>query len=449
MNPSALYSSEIPSRQSVLDRTRRNLVCSSLAIFVVSLAFMLWGIAFYRAPYFDETWYVPTARELLQSGGMLHQEHPPLGKLLITGSIWIFGDNPLGWRAMSAIFGSLTLVGMFFWSFALFRDVAQSLWVTAITFFDQILYVQARIATLDIFLMTFCTFALVFFTLSVKERQASRSFGFAILMGISLGLAIACKWSGLFLLFGIMAVKLLLGLLRVWRVRFEDPREADFFSGDVWAAITPPVAALVLGLIPLLVYFVSYVPQIIHEGTLYEFVNSHRRMYEIMSGDPGTHPYSSLWFQWPAMTRPVWYLFHLDGNAWTVENRVQAVVALVNPAVLVAGEIAITIAAYRWISAREMNSMIVTVGFFSQYLPWAANPKGLEFSYYFFPSLLCLGPALGLVLLRPGGDGRNWPAMAMLVVAGLCFVFFMPILSAHVGVTPQGFGSRIWFQSWR
>jgi dolichyl-phosphate-mannose-protein mannosyltransferase len=383
---------------------------------------------------------------------MLHQEHPPLGKLLIAIGTGIFGDNPLGWRAMSAIFGSLTLVAMFLWSLALFGDLARSLWITAITFFNQIIYVQSRIAMLDIFLMAFCTLSLAFFTLSLKERQESRSLGFAILMGVSLGLATACKWSGMFLLFGIVMVALLLGLLRGWRVRFEDPREADFFRPDIWTAITPSKAVMVLGLIPLLTYFSTYVPQMIHAGSILEFVDSHRRMYEIMSGNSGTHPYSSQWFEWPAMTRPVWYLFHLAGNdfvPWSAQNQAQAVLAIANPVVLITGEIAVVFGALRWIVTRDINAMIVTVGFFSQYLPWAVNPKGLEFFFYYFPSILCVGPALGLVLFRDGLDQLNWPAIGLIGAAGLCFAFFMPVLTAHVGVSPGRFDSLIWFPSWR
>jgi dolichyl-phosphate-mannose-protein mannosyltransferase len=435
-----------------LEPTRQNLALWSLVIFFASLAFFNWGIAFYPDPYFDEIWYVPAARELLHSGEMTHQEHPPLGKLLIAGGILIFGDNSLGWREMSAIFGSLTLIAIFFWSFALLRNVTQSLWVTVITFFDQFLYVQARIAMLDIFLMSFCMFSLAFFTFSLKERNANRSFHFALLMGVSLGLAVACKWSGLFLLFGIVAVTLLLGLLSGWRVRFADPKDTDFFSKDTWIALVGLNSVLVLGLIPLVVYFISYIPQMVHEGSLFEFVASHRRMLEIMSGSPGTHPYSSVWFQWPAMTRPVWYLFHLDGNdasRWNAANQAQAILALANPAILIGGEIGIAFTTFCWIRYRDINSMIVTVGFFSQYLPWAVNPKGIEFSYYFFPPLLCVGPALGLLLFRGTAHRPDWPATALVVVAGLCFVFFLPILSAHIGVTPGGFNSRIWLQSWR
>ncbi len=436
----------------LLAPTSRNLALWSVLVFAGSLALFLWGLGAARDVYFDETWYVPTARALINTGEMLHQEHPPLGKLLIACGMWIFGDNPLGWRAMSALFGSLTLVAALIWSFALLRDLGQALWASAITLCGSVVYVQARIAMLDIFLMAFCAFALTFFTLSLRERQSpKKSFVYAMLMGASLGLASACKLSGLFLLLGILAVWLLVGLLKIWRVRFEDPKETDFFAPDAWGALTAPKALLAFALAPFLAYFLAYVPQMIHEGSILEFFVSQRRMIAIMTGTSATHPYSSLWFSWPAMTRPIWYLFHVEGAGgagWSAQNPAQAVVALANPVVLYPGEAAILLSAWRWIVKREVGAMIVTVGFLSQYLPWAINPKGLEFFYYYFPALLCLGPALALAFFR-GGWPRYGLALGFLVLAGAAFVYYLPVLSAQFPVDPDGLSRRLWVDSWR
>ena len=122
-------------------------------------------------------------------------------------SIWLFGDNPLGWRAMSALFGAITMVAMGLWSLALLGDLRQALWTSAITFFDAVVFVQARIAMLDIFLMAFCVAALAFFTLSVKEAgSVRRTRAYPLAMGASLGFAGACKLSGFFLWFGLLAI---------------------------------------------------------------------------------------------------------------------------------------------------------------------------------------------------------------------------------------------------
>lgn len=433
--------------------TPRNLAFWGALVFIVSLGAFLWGIEAAPDLYFDETWYVPTARTWLQSGQMLHQEHPPLAKLLIGVSLWLFGDNPLGWRAMSALFGAITMVAMGLWSFALLADLRQALWTCAITFFDAIVFVQARIAMLDIFLMAFCVAALAFFTLSMKGVGAARRIrAYPLAMGASLGFASACKLSGFFLWFGLLAIVGLIGLLRLWRVRFDDPRRSDFYAPEGPPAWTPFNALLGFVVAPFLAYFLTYAPQMFHEGTVFEFVASHRRMADILSGHSPDHPYMSLWYTWPALWRPVWYLFLVKGGSaslWTAANPAAAVVGLANPVVVYAGEAAILVALFRFVARRERDALIVVVGFFSQFLPWMANPKGLEFSYYYFPSVLCLGPALALAFFREPGRWRAAAALGFLVAAGLSFVYFLPVLAAGVGVGPAAFTERVWLPSWR
>ena len=421
-------------------------------VFFVSLAIFLAGVTAAQNIYFDEAWYVPTARALLKTGEMMHQEHPPLGKLLIAASMALFGDNPLGWRALSALFGAVTVLGVWLWGQALRGGWAAGLFAASITLFDSIVFVQARIAMLDIFLMAFCALCAAFFTLSMKEwRRPRLAFAYALAMGVCLGLAGACKWSGFFLGAGLIAIRLLIGLMRVWRVRFEDPRDTDFY-GEAEPAWTLGRSLVVFGAAPFLAYFITYIPQMLHENSIFEFWVSHRRMFDILSGHSPDHPYMSLWYTWPADWRPVWYLFDVpshDAAKWSDANPAAAVVGLANPIVLLGGEIAILVALWRGVIRRERDSLIVAVAFFAQYLPWALNPKGLEFSYYFYPSILCLGPALVLAFF---GEGPRWRAglgWAFLALSGLCFLYFLPILAAGIGVGPDAFNARVWLPSWR
>ena len=211
-----------------------------VVIFLGALALFRWGLDAAREVYFDETWYVPAARALLKTGEMTRQEHPPLGKLLIAASMALFGDNPIGWRAMSVRLrrgdagGDVRLVAG-----AARATSRQALWATAATLCDGVLYVQSRAAMLDIFLMAFGATALALVTFSLKERHSRRrAIVLAILSGVCLGLASACKLSGVFLLAGIVAVYALIGLMRMWRARFDEPREHDFYASAEWPAMT-------------------------------------------------------------------------------------------------------------------------------------------------------------------------------------------------------------------
>ncbi len=59
-----------------------------------------------NTPIFDEQHYVNDAKKILSENTTARTEHPPLGKLIITGGIAIFGDNPIGWRFFSIVFGT-------------------------------------------------------------------------------------------------------------------------------------------------------------------------------------------------------------------------------------------------------------------------------------------------------------------------------------------------------
>src|SRR5262249_36227598 len=80
--------------------------------------------------------------------------HPPLAKQVIALSIHAFGDNPLGWRYPGTLFGALAIVAIYLCGLALFESQAPALAAAAIAFFNQMLFVMARTAMLDIFALT-------------------------------------------------------------------------------------------------------------------------------------------------------------------------------------------------------------------------------------------------------------------------------------------------------
>ncbi len=431
--------------------TARNLTVVGALVFLISLAALAPEFTAAKAIYFDETWYVPTARQWLANGQMLHPEHPPLAKMLIAAGVKLFGDNPFGWRAMSLAFGALTITAVWLWTLALTADVALSLFAAALTLLDGVVFVQARIAMLDIFLIAFCVLALAAFTAGERAASRGEAIRWHLLSGYCLGLAGACKWSGFFLAFGLIALKLVIALLRLWRARFDDPRAEDFYSPDApTIGFIGGVASYLVA--PFFAYFLCYAPQMIQAKSLYEFVATHENMISIMTGKSADHPYKSLWWTWPALYRPVWYLFDApakEAGGWSETGKAAAVVGMPNPFVLFAGEAALLWALFQGVIRRARGPLIVAVAFFAQWLPWAVNPKGLEFYYYFYPSIVCLGPALALTaqaLKRPWRDAFCWGA---LVVAAAMFAFFLPVLVSSIGVGPAAFEARVWLPTWR
>ena len=115
---------------------------TGLIIFLLGYLAFLAGIDTPDHPYFDETHYVPAARQLLQTH-----------------------------------FGVPTL---------------NALWATAIAALNQMLFVQARIGMLDIFALAFVLWGLAAFMMSFRARAL------VDVAGLCFGLATACKWCGVF-----------------------------------------------------------------------------------------------------------------------------------------------------------------------------------------------------------------------------------------------------------
>ena len=133
----------------------------AIVLFLFAHFALLIGVTTPEKFVFDEVHYVPAARQMLDpsmSTPMLNPMHPPLAKQLIALSIRGFGDDPLGWRYPAVLFGSLAIVAMYFCGLALFAAQEPAIAAALIAFFNQMLFVQSRIAMLDIFALTFGLF---------------------------------------------------------------------------------------------------------------------------------------------------------------------------------------------------------------------------------------------------------------------------------------------------
>jgi dolichyl-phosphate-mannose-protein mannosyltransferase len=61
----------------------------------------------------DEHHYVNVAHSYL-AGRYATDDHPPFGKLIMTGAMYLLGDRPIGWRFASLVFGFLN-IGLIAW----------------------------------------------------------------------------------------------------------------------------------------------------------------------------------------------------------------------------------------------------------------------------------------------------------------------------------------------
>ncbi len=168
---------------------------------------------------FDEAYYVNAARVIAgihpPAGQNYHNaplgtdpnaEHPQLAKVIIAAGIELFGNNPDGWRAGSVLFGLIALLGIY----ALVRAAGGSPWLavgaTGVMALDNLLLVEGRIATLDIYCV-----AMMIVAAALYLR------GHPIAAGVALGIGACMKEVAILLLVGLAAFELL-RVLRAWRI---------------------------------------------------------------------------------------------------------------------------------------------------------------------------------------------------------------------------------------
>ena len=86
---------------------------------------------------------------------------------------------PFGWRYPGVLFGALAIVAMYLCGLALFAAQGPAIAAALIAFFNQMLFVQSRIAMLDIFALTFGLLAIAAFLHGFRQARPHLWFALA------------------------------------------------------------------------------------------------------------------------------------------------------------------------------------------------------------------------------------------------------------------------------
>jgi dolichyl-phosphate-mannose-protein mannosyltransferase len=417
----------------------RTLVFAAI-IFVVAHFAMLIGITTPEKFYFDEVHYVPAARQMLEPvmpQPMLNPMHPPLAKQIIALSIHSFGDVPLGWRYPAVLFGALAIVAVYLCGLALFAAQGPAIAASLLAFFNQMLFVQSRIAMLDIFALTFGLFATAAFLYGYRQRRPHLWFALA---GLACGFSMGCKWSGLFVLAVCIVIVAAVRLMQSWRTRFADGNANDWYRPDFWPDFKAQHFALCFLLIPALAYLSTFVP--LYGLSIPDILEAQRRIFSDNTTTAiAGHTYMSSWPSWPFLVRPVWYLFDKTGD-----DAIAAVVFLGNPLILWPALIAVAISLRDWIVTRRADAFLVLAFYLGPYLAWALLPRTLGFIYYYLPAATTSSLVLVYALRR--GSTPRWLLWAFVAAGGAGFAAMLPISAAFIGTSMATFNRLMIFQNW-
>ncbi|NVE94196.1 phospholipid carrier-dependent glycosyltransferase [Altererythrobacter lutimaris] len=388
--------------------------------------------------YFDEVHYVPAAREMLQDGVYRNQEHPIFGKQMIALGMVIFGDGALGWRIMSLFAGTLALFAsmraLWFASQSRFASIAFGILLTS----GFILFVQSRIAMLDIFMVSALAVAAWQFAAAIREPESGR-WRLAV-TGVALGLAIASKWNA-------VPLAILPGLaFLVARIAAHRRRLIMSSRGIPVPGISLWEATIWLGVIPLAVYAATFLPVWTMNGSPLAaggLFAMHVHMLELQTQILKAHPYQSTLADWIVNWRAIWYLYE------PVDGTQRGIMLIGNPLTMLLGLPALFWCALSGIRTNNWTKLAVVVGYLASISLWVFAEKSVQFYYHYFAPSCFLLAALSLALDALWQSSRRAIAGGVLLASIAVFAWFYPILSAAPLEDKSSFGTYTWLDSWR
>lgn len=158
--------------------------------------------SYFNGMYFDELYHARTAYENIHNMSIYEWTHPPLGKLIISLGIRIFGMTPFGWRFMGALFGVLMIPVLYVFAKRIFKRSDWAFVAAALFSFDCMHFAQTRIATIDTFGVFFILLMYLFMYEYITQDHNSVPFFKSLiplgLCGLSFGLGISSKWIGFY-----------------------------------------------------------------------------------------------------------------------------------------------------------------------------------------------------------------------------------------------------------
>jgi Gpi18-like mannosyltransferase/predicted membrane-bound dolichyl-phosphate-mannose-protein mannosyltransferase len=371
------------------------------ALVAAAAATRLWHLGLPAEIVFDEVHFVAQARHYIRAEPFL-DPHPPLAKLVIAAGILLFGDHPWSWRIGNALLGILLVALTYMLGRRMFASRLAGALAASFIICDGMFLVDSRVAVIDIVYLTFAawSYLLLFrFAESSDARDRRRTLA---AMGVTLGLCLGSK-----LLIPAVTFLLCTGFM-VWFI-WRSERSASS-SARNWRALG---ALLMVGSIGAVFYIAVFLPHFFLGwwGGITDLFHyySDVKWYE-GSVETATHPYSSQWWTWPLMLRPIayWQNFPPQGKVATIWGGG-------NPLLWWSALTAITITAVRALERPNPARTFLVLGYLGYLAIWIPVGRTL-FLYHYMPSVYLGYLALAAIVADAWrGEAAMWECAALLL----------------------------------
>ena len=397
--------------------------------------------SWWNSTYFDEIYHARTAWEFLTHSAPYETSHPPLGKVLMSWGIALFGMTPFGWRFAGAAAGVLMLLAIYLIVKQMTKETLLASFACSLFALDCMHLTQTQIATIDSFPVLFILFAFYFMLRFIqtdwrKERKA-RVLTDLGLCGLNMGLSIASKWIGIYAGAG-LAVLFFWHGFRILKMEREENKRIGSDNSSIPSSNTGikevsvrrflgicAWCVLFFAVIPASVYLLSYIPYFAYR----HFTSFHEYLEAVISSQVGMfnyhatpglgmdHPFYSPWYEWPVIGKPMYYA----NKQYVFDSRISySIFSFGNPVIWWFGIPAMCCAVWLWLRSREeslpdypysllhlatagTHLFFLLIGFLAQYLPWALVPRG-TYIYHYFASvpflIICITLLMEQIQLR-------------------------------------------------
>jgi Gpi18-like mannosyltransferase/predicted membrane-bound dolichyl-phosphate-mannose-protein mannosyltransferase len=371
------------------------------ALVAAAAATRLWHLGLPAEIVFDEVHFVAQARHYIRAEPFL-DPHPPLAKLVIAAGILLFGDHPWSWRIGNALLGILLVALTYMLGRRMFASRLAGALAASFVICDGMFLVDSRVAVIDIVYLTLAawSYLLLFrFAESSDRRDRRRTL---VAMGVTLGLCLGSK-----LLIPAVTFLLCAGFMVYFILSAE--RTAPPAARIRHAA----GALLMVGSLSAVFYIAVFLPHFFLGwwagiADLFHYYND--VMWYERSVEAATHPYSSQWWTWPLMLRPIAYW-----QNFPPQGRVATIWGGGNPLLWWSALTAITITAVRALERPNPARTFLVLGYFLYLAIWMPVGRTL-FLYHYMPSVYLGYLALATIVADVWrGEAEMWECAALLV----------------------------------
>ncbi len=385
----------------------------------------VFDITFPNKRMWDEIYFPVFARDYLK-GVPFFDLHPPLGKFILAVSIAIFGDDPLGWRFMPAVFGCALVVLAAVFARRYFGDSVPAILLAALFGGETIFIIYSRTGLLDGILVFF---VLATFLMALRAENRDQLVWPALL----LGLTIAIKWAVLGIAIPIGYILWHKGLFRPFLASLSISAVVYIlvvFAGQIWNPTGP---------------FDTFSNQ----NTVMNVIEWHKQALR-NAGRSIPNSEGSQWWTWPLLGRPI--IFFHDTNA---AGKDLVFLAIGNPFVWWSSTLAVLTGAGEIIRRLIFRKPLadhqlvpIVMGYAFLMLPWIPGTR-IPYVYNYLPgyAFALLALTYWLTLLWRYRWWGPWIVVFYTVLAFAFTLYFLPLVTG-LPLDHESLRQHVWIETW-